>query len=347
MIQTLPIAQFLPAHWQGDNTLIDVRSPQEFEKGHIPGAINIPLFDDNERALVGTLYKRKGRNNALLSGLDIVGPKLGQFVRELQNQSQTKEVLVHCWRGGMRSQSMGLLWQMAGFRVSTLEGGYKAYRHDVHACFGQKWNIKIIGGSTGTGKTDILHSLREAGAQVLDLEGLANHRGSTFGGLGCAEQPSVEQFENDCHEIMRHYDPSKPLWIEDESHAIGRVYVPTPLWEQMKVAPVYILDLPYDLRTERLIKEYGSYPKLAVNAALLRIKKRLGGKNYQDAIDGVEADDPQKVVALSLAYYDKAYSHGLARKDKVQKYHLSLKTDNPAQTAQLLLKQNDTQKTTE
>lgn len=327
--------------------MIDVRSPQEFGQGHIPGAINIPLFDDNERALVGTLYKRKGRNNALLSGLDIVGPKLGQFVRELQNQSQTNSLLVHCWRGGMRSQSMGLLWQMAGFAVSTLEGGYKAYRQSVHACFAQKWNIQIIGGSTGTGKTEILLSLGEQGAQVLDLEGLARHRGSTFGGLGCAEQPTVEQFENDCHEVLRHYDPSKTLWIEDESHSIGRIYVPMPLWEQMKMASVYILELPYELRTKRLVKEYGSYPKPAVNEAFLRIKKRLGGQNYQDAIDGVEANDVEKVVALSLAYYDKAYNHSLGRKGDIQKYHLSLKSDQPAQTAQLLLKQNETQKLTE
>lgn len=327
--------------------MIDVRSPQEFGKGHIPGAINIPLFDDNERALVGTLYKQKGRNDALLSGLDIVGPKMGQFVRDLQNQSQTNSILVHCWRGGMRSQSMGLLWQMAGFSVSTLEGGYKAFRQNVHTSFAKKWDIKIIGGSTGSGKTDILLSLGEQGAQILDLEGLANHRGSTFGGLGCTAQPSVEQFENDCFHILSQYDISKPLWIEDESHAIGKVYIPNPLWEQMKAAPVYILDLPYQLRTKRLIKEYGNYPKLAVYEALLRIKKRLGGKNYQDAIAGVEANDPQKVVALSLAYYDKAYRHALAQKDEVQKYHISLKTDQPAQTAQLLLNQNETQKLTE
>lgn len=320
--------------------MIDVRSPKEFLKGHIPGSINIPLFDNDERTLIGTLYKQKGRNDAFLKGLEIVGPKMEDFVRELQNQGQTKKVLVHCWRGGMRSQSMGMLWQMAGYEVSVLQGGYKAYRQQVQAIFAQNWDLRMIGGSTGCGKTDILQSLRQLGQQVLDLEGIAHHRGSAFGGIGLVEQPSVEQFENDCHEILRHFDPQQPLWVEDESHAIGRVYIPLTFWEQMKTASIYVLDLPYHLREERLIREYGAYPKADVSAALERIKKRLGGKSFQAALAAIAADEPQKVVSLSLAYYDKAYHHALSKRKGASKHHLSLNVDQPAQTAQLLLNLN-------
>ncbi len=320
--------------------MIDVRAPKEFAKGHIAGAINIPLFKDEERAEVGTLYKQKGRNDAFLKGLEIVGPKMEGFVRQLQNQGQTNKVLVHCWRGGMRSQSMAMLWQMAGFEVNVLQGGYKAYRQQVQATFAQKWDLRMIGGSTGCGKTEILKSLRELGQQVLDLEAVANHRGSAFGGIGLEKQPSVEQFENDCYEILRQYDTQKPLWVEDESHSIGTVYIPSPFWEQMKVAPTYVLDIPFSLRAERLIKEYGSYPKEDVSKALGKIKKRLGGKSYQDALAAVEADDPNKLISLTLAYYDKAYRYALSKRKSSAKHHLSINVDQPAQTAQLLLNLN-------
>ncbi|MEL6591671.1 MAG: tRNA 2-selenouridine(34) synthase MnmH [Bacteroidota bacterium] len=346
MNKTLPITQFLPAYWQGGRTLVDVRSPKEFAKGHIPGAINIPLFTDEERAIVGTLYKQQGQQPALLRGLDIVGPKLSQFVHQLQNQSQTKQVFVHCWRGGMRSQSLAQLWQAAGFDVSVLQGGYKAYRRQVQACFAERWDLLLLGGSTGCGKTAILHSLREQGQQILDLEGLASHRGSAFGALGQDEQPSVEQFENNCYEVLRKLDPKRSVWVEDESYAIGRVNIPHAFWQQMKAAPVYVLDLPHSLRAARLMREYGSFHAQDMIDALGRIRKRLGGKVYQDAVAAIESGDQDTAVTLTMAYYDKAYRRCLTNKNQIQQYHLSLSHDEPANTARRLYQLAETQSLT-
>jgi tRNA 2-selenouridine synthase len=174
---------------------IDVRSEKEYGHGHIPGAVNLPLFSDEERVVIGTIYKNSGREASVLKGLEIAGPKLAGFVKKLHKITDQKDILVHCWRGGMRSESMAWLFGQAGYKAHVLEGGYKAYRRFIREELSRPLTYIILGGLTGSGKTELLHMLGRAGEQILDLEKLACHKGSVFGGLGQPGQPANEQFE--------------------------------------------------------------------------------------------------------------------------------------------------------
>ena len=193
--------------------------------GHIPEAINIPLFNDEERASVGICYKNQGRCPAIAEGLRIVGQKAQDLLRALGRFSDGERIYVHCWRGGMRSEAFNWLACQSGLSAERISGGYKAYRRAAHECFAQPMKIVILSGYTGVGKTVLLQELRSQGEQVIDLEFLASHRGSAFGGIGQPEQPTVEQFENDLFEALRGVDPERPIWIEDESQSIGRVNI--------------------------------------------------------------------------------------------------------------------------
>jgi tRNA 2-selenouridine synthase len=206
--------------------IADVRSPSEFFQGHIPGAINIPLFDDNERAIVGTLYKNSGQKEAVLAGLEIAGNKMRILAEKGLNASQNKKIIVHCWRGGMRSASVAWLFETCGIKAFILNGGYKAYRTFIFDYFSKPLNLLILGGLTGSGKSVILQELEVQSFQVLKLETLANHKGSAFGNLGEPPQNSNEQFENDIFTTLRRFDPDKPIFVEDESRNIGRNIIP-------------------------------------------------------------------------------------------------------------------------
>lgn len=289
--------------------IVDVRSPGEFEQGHIPGAVNIPIFSNEERANVGTLYKQEGHDKAYSAGLQIVGPKLAQFVEIAQKTAIDGKILVHCWRGGMRSSSMAQLFESAGLKTWLLKGGYKTYRNHVLGAFDLNLDIRIVGGETGSGKTEILHALRDLGEQIIDLEQLASHRGSSFGSLGMNNQPTFEQFENSLLSELKKLNPSRTVWIEDESRNIGRVYIPAAFWVHMEQAPVYRVHIPFDIRVERLIKDYGNFPKDVLKAALDRIKKRLGGLDYKNATEALENGDLAGATKLALRYYDKAYDY--------------------------------------
>ncbi|MEO1450536.1 MAG: tRNA 2-selenouridine(34) synthase MnmH, partial [Bacteroidota bacterium] len=273
---SLDIQSFLAASTQEAGPVIDVRAPAEFQKGHIPGAVSVPLFDDAERAEVGTLYKQEGRDIAVLKGLELVGPKMADFVRMAEALAPERKIRVHCWRGGMRSESMGWLWEKAGFSVTLLKGGYKAFRQHNRTLFEHPWKLQVLSGPTGSGKTPILHAMAGQGAQVLDLEGLARHKGSAFGGIGQAEQPSTEHFENLLAAALSVFDPLLPIWVEDESIGIGRIFVPLAFYERMQTAPVWVVDLPQELRIARLVREYAlPTVKEELSAALKRIGKRL------------------------------------------------------------------------
>ncbi|MFN7899561.1 MAG: tRNA 2-selenouridine(34) synthase MnmH, partial [Synechococcaceae cyanobacterium] len=194
-MNALPCDAFLAI----DGPLLDVRSPAEFAQGHIPGAINLPVFDDAERAEIGTLYKQQGREAAVLRGLALVGPRLESLAACLAERaaaSPGQPLRLQCWRGGMRSDSVAWLAGRLGLATLVLQGGYKAYRQWVLAQFERAWPLRLLGGRTGTGKTALLLALRQRGVAVLDLEGLAHHRGSSFGGLGLPPQPSSEHYEN-------------------------------------------------------------------------------------------------------------------------------------------------------
>jgi len=292
--------------------MLDVRAPGEFLQGHIPGARSFPLFSDDERAEIGTLYKQKGKDVAMLRGLEIVGPKLADFVRRANKMARGKGLAVHCWRGGQRSQSMAWLLRQAGFDVLTLEGGYKKFRRHVLETFEQRQlNLIVLGGKTGTGKTKILHELQAQGEQIIDLEGLAHHKGSAFGHIGESEQPTVEQFENDLFEKMLELDPARRIWIENESQGIGRVFVPQAFWNQLKKAPVYNVEVPLEQRIQNLVGDYNGISNAELEAAFCRIEKKLGGQHLKTALDALRRGDPATAAAIALKYYDKTYQFGL------------------------------------
>jgi len=291
--------------------VIDVRSPAEFESGHIPGAVNLPLFSDEERALVGTRYKQSGKEFALELGLDIIGPKMSGFVRQAKKIAPKRKLLVHCWRGGMRSASMGWLLETTGFEVQLLKGGYKAYRHFNREAFAKCQNLVVLGGFTGSGKTEVLKALYLQGEQVLDLEGIGHHKGSAFGAIGQEQQPSNEQFENELGKVWQSFDMNKRIWVEDESKALGTVSIPETLFLKMREAQVVRMIIPKPVRELRLVDEYASLDKIQLRLAIERIERRLGGLQMNQSIEALEQNDYRKVAEITLVYYDKAYLLGI------------------------------------
>lgn len=311
--------------------VLDARAPKEYEIGHIPQALSFPIFSDEERARIGTAYKQQGHDPAVLIGLDLFGPKMSQFVREAEKLAPTKELLVHCWRGGMRSGAMAWLLDFSGFKVYLLQGGYKAYRHFIQEQFSMPRNIIILSGFTGSGKTDLLPYLQQQSQQCIDLEGIASHKGSSFGSIGMAPQPSTEHFENLLGMELLKLDEQKPLWLEDESISIGRVQMPKPLFDRMQASPSIVLEVPKQLRIQKLAEEYCRTEPAALEAAILRIKKRLGGLATKEAVEAIAVGDMEKMVDIALTYYDKAYTYELAKKKQV--LPLPLEGLNPEENA--------------
>jgi tRNA 2-selenouridine synthase len=340
MVHQLTVEEFLKK--AEELPVIDVRSPGEYNHAHIPGAVSIPIFDNEERAQVGTKYKNAGKDAAVLMGLDMVGAKLSGFVKQSKKLNpQQKDVLVHCWRGGMRSGSFAWLLDTAGLTVSTLIGGYKAYRNAVLSAFSEPHQIIILGGKTGSGKTDILKELAKQGEQTIDLEGLAHHKGSTYGAIGQLPQPSTEQFENLLFGEWRQLDSTRRIWLEDESRNVGSCFIPMPLWQQMRAAPVAFVDVPKETRVKRLVSEYTGIDHNLLIEATERISKRLGGKVTKDALEALSRHDYATVADLTLDYYDKAYLHGLSQRPPTNIYPLKIADDNPVETAKQLIEWAD------
>jgi tRNA 2-selenouridine synthase len=314
LIETIPVA--------------DVRSPSEFSSGHIPGAINIPMFDDREREAVGIKYKKEGRLPAIIEGLNLISPsmslKLGQAIKIADNG----KLLVHCWRGGMRSEAMAWLFSLGGIETEVLEGGYKSYRHYILDRLSEKRKMIILGGMTGSSKTHILKYLKGINQQAIDLEGLANHKGSAFGSLGQLPQPSTEHFANILYNEWKMLDRYTPVWMEDESRNIGSVFIPDGLYANMQDTPSIILMMDVNKRLPRLLEEYSTYPPEILTASVLKISKRLGGDNTRDAINAIESGDFTKAIEITLSYYDKAYLFGLKKKSENNLIYVSTETDN-------------------
>jgi len=315
--------------------VLDARAPKEYAVGHIPQALSFPIFSDEERALVGTAYKQQGHDPAVLIGLDLFGPKMSGFVRDAEKLAPQKELLVHCWRGGMRSGAMAWLLDFSGFKVHLLQGGYKAYRHFIQEQFEKPRPLIVLSGFTGSGKTDLLPYLQQHGQQVVDLERLASHKGSAFGGIGMAPQPSTEHFENLLGTELLKLDEQKPLWLEDESISIGRVQMPKPLFDRMQLSPTILLEVPKQLRVQKLAEEYCRTDKTLLEAAIGKIAKRLGGLATKEALEAIAAGDMEKMVDIALTYYDKAYTYDLAKKQQV--LPLQLEGIDPAENAQQVL----------
>ncbi len=310
---------------------LDVRSPGEFAAGHIPDACSLPLFDDEERKIVGTAYKQQGREVAIMRGLDIAGKKLSGYVKQARKLAPGRKVLMHCWRGGMRSDSLAWLLSVAGFDVYLLKGGYKTYRRHISSSWSKAEKIILLSGKTGAGKTFILERLKERGHQVLDLEGVAHHKGSAFGAIGQQPQPCSEQFENELAAVWQQFDLKKPIWIEDESRTIGKVFIPEKLYAAMAKAKVLRIELPTGQRIRHLIDDYAAYPKEALIDSIKRITRKLGGDRAGAAIAALQNDDYHTAAGIILQYYDKAYTYDLTKK-KDQEIHI-LEIENIHQPA--------------
>ncbi len=294
--------------------VVDVRSESEFETGHIKQAINIPLLNNAERIIVGTDFKQKGQAEAVKSGFRLVGPRLLEMVIEAEKVAAHNEMIVHCWRGGMRSANFCKFVGMDGIKTHQLEGGYKSYRHAALESFKKPFQFIVIGGCTGSGKSEILWALARQGEQVIDLEKLASHRGSAFGGLMQPPQPTTEQFQNNLFEDIRKLDARKCIWIEDESISIGKIFLPNDLWSTMSVSPVVEITLDKPNRINRLVKEYGKADKGEFLKGMERITKRLGGQHFKAAKEKLIQGDMASTIEILLTYYDKAYLNGLEKK---------------------------------
>jgi tRNA 2-selenouridine synthase len=298
----------------GSLPVIDVRSPLEFQKGHIPSAINIPLFENPEREKVGIIYHGKGRTEAIKKGFKIIGPKLDSLIQALEKQVTTRSLLLYCWRGGIRSSSMALLYEANGYVCSVLTGGYKSYRRFIRTRLENKANIILIGGMTGSGKTEVLRYLEQSGEQILDLEWLASHKGSVFGGFGEKNQPTTEQFENNLYDHWKKFDLSKRIWMEDESISLGNVFIPDPLWEQMKNSPVLCIKIPFRERVKRIIEKYSGINDDHIYEGLRKLNRRLGSEQTKASIISMNKKDYKSVAATLLKYYDKKYLHSLSER---------------------------------
>lgn len=308
--------------------VVDVRSPSEFLKGHIPGAINIPLFTDEERAEIGTLYVLKGKDTAVLRGLELVGPKMKTLAEQAVKLSSTRELLVHCWRGGMRSKSMAWLFEQMGLRTFTLKGGYKSYRQLVVTSIQCQPNFMVIGGMTGSGKTEILKTLKKLNFQILDLEGLANHKGSAFGALGQPLQPTQEQFENNLYKTLAGFDKENPIWVEDESLSIGKNQLPLTLFQKLQKSPLFLIEMDKMSRIQRLVKEYGIFSMDQLGQSIKKIEKRLGYDQAKIAQDALLKGNLELVAEITLHYYDKAYQFQIKNRQPDSIHHISASNED-------------------
>ncbi len=313
--------------------VLDVRTRAEFEQGHIPQANNLPLFSNEERKEIGILYKQKGREDALKRGLELIGPKMRNLVDDAEQFAPRRKILVHCWRGGMRSESLAWLLQFAGFDVSVLEGGYKRFRNWVLDSFEIKQPVIVLGGMTGSGKTYLLKELAKLGEQVIDLEGLANHKGSAFGSLGEDNQPTNEQYENALAVLWRNLDPNQPVWLEDESSRIGKIILPEKIYAMIRQAPVVKVEVDFQRRIEHLVNEYAVFPKDQLAGCVKKIERRLGGMRTKQALRAIENGEFDKVAELTLHYYDKTYHYGIGKRDPETVFPISLNGNDWTQQA--------------
>lgn len=294
--------------------VVDVRSELEFSAGHISDAINIPLLNNEERIAVGTDYKQKGQKEAIRTGFRLVGPRLHHIVDAAEKIALNHELITHCWRGGMRSSNFSQFVGMAGIKTYLLKGGYKTYRQKTHESFKRPYYVILISGCTGSGKTEVLNALRDLGQQVIDLEGLANHKGSAFGGLMMPPQPTTEQFENNLFEQLRSFDIFKPIWVEDESIAVGKIFLPNDFWLTMRQSPVVNLQVDKSIRVQRLVNEYGHANRDEFLDSMKKITKKLGGQHFKTASEKLGQNEMSSVMEILLTYYDKAYLNSLEKR---------------------------------
>jgi len=368
-VQKTDIEQFLELSQK--YPVIDVRSPIEFNHAHIPGAYNIPLFTDEQRKVVGTTYKQEGREKAIKKGLEYFGPEMNLIVEQAESivishskkiavsefgktpQPGNKTILLHCWRGGMRSDAIAWLLNVYGFKVYLLTGGYKKFRRYILDSFSYPFQFKILGGYTGSGKTELLKTIRQNGEKTVDLEGLANHKGSAFGNIGMPAQPGQEMFENylglELRKQLEGVDisnfekqngqpsDSNCIWIEDESQRIGQVNIPHEFWKTMRVSPVFFLDIPFEVRLEHVVREYGGLDLEKLEAAIDRITQKLGSLNAKKASELLKEGKINESFEILLRYYDRVYLKALHNRETVHSllHTIECKSISPENASQL------------
>ena len=315
--------------------LIDVRSPNEYYKGHMPNSINIPLFDNDERAIIGTIYKKNGREIAVTQGLKFVERKIETLLNSIFNcidyyknknrgdyigDSLTR---IYCARGGMRSLSIAWLLDKFNINSITLKGGYKTYRRFILQSFSINYKLIVIGGKTGTGKTKLLKLLEKNNLQTIDLEGFASHRGSTFGGLGMKKQPTNEHFENMIAEKLISFKKNDNIFIEAESANIGSCKLPHELFNQMKSSQRIEIIRSESNRIDELISTYSIFNQVELEESIIRIKKRLGPQRTKIAVNAIKEKKWDLVCRAVLEYYDKCYEYEKMGKDNIKKLDLT------------------------
>ena len=327
--------------------VFDVRSPGEFLHAHIPDALALPLFTDEQRKIIGTAYKQQSRQVAVKKGLDFFSERMKLIPDEVEElfsgwqkkraannrRLNTNQILVHCWRGGMRSGAVAWLLDIYGFKVYTLRGGYKSFRNWALSQFEKEYKLNILGGYTGSGKTMLLQEMERKGNVIINLEKLANHKGSAFGSLGENSQPGQEMFENLLAiELYRAVEKenniitngakytknSIEIWLEDESRHIGSVGIPNKLWDAMRKSPVYFLDIPFEERLKHIIGIYGKFEKEELEKSIIRIQKRLGGLETKKAINFLHENNLHECFSVLLRYYDKFYANSLYKRENIE-----------------------------
>ncbi len=332
-----------------NSIVIDVRSPGEFEHAHIVDAHSLPLFNNEERAIVGTTYKQKSREAAIKIALPFFGEKMKPLIEmvetwvaafEKKHTRETPTIIVHCWRGGMRSGAVAWLLDLYGFKVLQLIGGYKAYRNWALLQFEKAYPLKVLGGYTGSGKTEILLELKRRNKTVIDLEGLAHHKGSSFGALGQETQPSQEMFENKlAHALSSIEFIEEGIWIEDESQRIGLVMIPLSFFTLLRNSVCYFIEIPFEERLNFITTGYGKFDKDSLMSATLRIQKRLGGLETKNAINHIIEGNIKDAFHILLKYYDKWYEKNTQKTTAIPKLivtRLQAEKVDPVENASLL-----------
>ena len=290
-----------------ESNWIDVRCPREYKKGHYTDSINIPIFSDDEYQELGRIYRKEGNTVASQLGYKYALNSKSRILGSMRKLNKNN-FIIYCARGGMRSKGFQAIVNQEGYKTSRIKRGYKEIREQVLNSFKEKRVIVIIAGSTGTGKTTIINIMNKCGHNIIDLEKLANHRGSAFGDLGIAKQASQQQFENDLSYFWTQTDPNRDVFIESESRKIGKVSIPEGIWAQMIKALYLKIDMGIDRRVENLVKDYGEYPKIDLERRIHQISRKLGGQNVKAAINLLESNSLYDLCRFLLEnYYDKMY----------------------------------------
>lgn len=319
--------------------VIDVRSEGEYADDHIPGAVNCPVLDDSERARVGTLYKQTSSFDAKKFGAALVSDNIARHLRErFHDRPRTWRPLVYCWRGGGRSGALAHVLAQIGWRVGQLEGGYKAFRRAVISgleTLPRAFRWQVVCGLTGTGKSRLLRELERAGAQVLDLEALAAHRGSVLGNVPNEPQPTQKMFESHVWSELNRFDRERPVFVESESRKIGRLRVPEALIDAMWSSECVVLDAPLAVRVELLKTEYSHYlsqPELL--GAQLGCLTALHGRGVIERWQKMAREGEWSVLVeeLLVKHYDPAYSRSTLKHyphlERAPRYAVAHATDS-------------------